>query len=375
MLLEFVLAWMALVPLQTPAPTPAPVSAPPAPAARDDALEKEWNAALALKQASKWSEGAAAFAAFEKAHAGTPRAAEALLEAGVCWIGLGKSQQNLHRNTDASRASFASAAQLVERVLGDKAAAASAPRARYLAGQIGLYLGDAATALKAYDTGVSTIDKGDKYAAKCLERRAACKRLLLDNLGAARDLASYVQSFPKGEELELVRRALRYVQSLDRPAPAWKPDRWALSDPLAADVYKGDVVVLCFMASWCEKCAREKPYILDLRKRFEPMGVHFVGVVQPWQEHDGKTRHTLESFTSFAASSGYGFPLLLDSGNGPGATAAAYGGESLPDMAILDRNGRVRWHDHPANLLDATLEALLYEDNTPPAGNGNGQPK
>jgi hypothetical protein len=94
--------------------------------------------------------------------------------------------------------------------------------------------------------------------------------------------------------------------------------------------------------------------------------VHLVGVVQPWQQHDGKTRHTLETFTDFAAKSGYGFPLLLDSGDGPGATAAAFGCESLPDMVVIDRGGRVRWHDHPANLLDATLERLVYEEAEKP---------
>jgi hypothetical protein len=29
---------------------------------------------------------------------------------------------------------------------------------------------------------------------------------------------------------------------------------------------------------------------------------------------------------------------------------------------LIDRLGRVRWHDNPANLQDATLELLLGED-------------
>ena len=373
MVLPLLLGLTAFLAVQTPAPAPAPAPVP----AQVDPLEKEWSAALALKQQSKWTEACAAFEAFHAAHPELPRAVDALLEAGVCCIGLAKSQQVLHRNTEASRASFGRAGGFVQRALEAKNNAACTPRALYLSGQVALYLEDAAKALAAYEAGVARIEKTDKYAAKCLERRAACKRQLLDNLGAARDLASYVQNFPKGEEIELVRRALRYVQSLERPAPEWKPDQWSLSDPLPPDVYKGDVVVLCFMASWCEKCAREHEYLQSLRKRFEPMGVHFVGVVQPWREHEGKTRHTRESFLSFAATANYGFPLLLDSGTGPGATAAAFGGESLPDMAIVDRKGRVRWHDHPAILLDATLEALLTEEDAPASapGPGGSQPK
>jgi len=331
-----------------------------------DAAEKEWNAALALKQQNKWSEGAAAFQAFAKAHADAPRASQALLEAGVCWIGLAKTQQVLHRNTPASSATFQDAGKLFARVLAEKPSDPIAPRAQYLAGQIALYLGDASGALTVFDKAIATLAPGEEYVPKILDRRAFAKRMLLDNQGALKDLQEFLKLAPQGESTEPARRALRMTQRLDRPAPAWKAEHWALSDPLAPDAYRGDVVVLCFVGSWCDKCAREKEYEKDLNKRFEPLGVHFVGVVQPWQQHDGKTRHTLESFTAFAATSGYGFPLLQDAGAGPGATAAAFGCESLPDMAVIDRAGRVRWHDHPANLLDSTLEKLLLEEGEKP---------
>jgi hypothetical protein len=38
----------------------------------------------------------------------------------------------------------------------------------------------------------------------------------------------------------------------------------------------------------------------------------------------------------------------------------------IPDMILIDRLGRVRWHDNASNLQDATIEALLVED--PAAG-------
>jgi tetratricopeptide (TPR) repeat protein len=356
MLVHFGLALLALLPPQA------------------DAADQEWNAALTFKQQNKWTEGAAAFEAFSKAHADAPRAAQALLEAGVCWIGLAKTQQVLHRNTPASSATFQSAEKLFARVLSEKPADAVAPRAQYLVGQIALYLGDAEQALKTFDKALATLKPEHEYAAKCLERRAYARRQLLENQGAVRDLTEYLKTAPKSDSSELVRRALRCTQTLDRPAPAWLAEHWALSDPLAPEAYRGDVVVLCFLGSWCDKCAREKEFEKDLKKRFEPLGVRLVGVVQPWQQHDGKLRHTLESFTAFAATSGYGFPLLLDAGDGPGATAAAFGCESLPEMVVIDRAGRVRWHDHPANLLDATLEKLIYEEPPKPARQGGEKP-
>ena len=33
----------------------------------------------------------------------------------------------------------------------------------------------------------------------------------------------------------------------------------------------GGYVVLCFFASWCEKCAHEREYEKDLKKRFETL--------------------------------------------------------------------------------------------------------
>ena len=332
----------------------------------DTAADAEWNAAMALKQQNKFSEGAAAFEGFAKAHADAPRAAQALIEAGVCWIGLAKTQQVLHRNTPVSSATFQDANKLFTRVLAEKPADPVAPRAQYLCGQIALYLGDPAGALKVFDKAVTTLEPKAEYAPKCLERRAFTRRQLLDNQGAVRDYTEFLKSAPASDGTELTRRALRLTQTLERPAPPWQAEHWALGDPLAPEAYLGDVVVVCFLASWCDKCAKEKEYEKDLKKRFEARGVRFVGVVQPWQEHDGKTRHTLETFTAFAAGSGYGFPLLLDAGVGPGSTAAAFGCESLPDMALIDRKGRLRWHDHPATLLDATLEILLREEGEKP---------
>ena len=326
-----------------------------------DALEQEWNAALALKQQSKWSEAAAAFEAFAKAHADQPRATQALIEESVCWIGLAKTQQLLHQNTPESSATFQKAGALVQRLVTDKPADVFVPRAKYLVGQVALYLGDAQGAREIFDAALKATPAGDEYIAKFLDRRAYARRMLLDNQGAAADLEESLKLRPGADPEDPARRALRYVQALDKPAPAWHAEHWALSEPLPPEVYSGDVVVLFFLGSWCDKCAHEKEYEKDLRKRYEPLGVHFVGVVQPFQQHNGKTRHTLESFTAFGAASGYGFPLLLDAGDGPGATATAFGCESLPDMVVIDRAGRVRWHDHPANLLDVTLQMLLAE--------------
>src|SRR5258707_1386637 len=53
--------------------------------------DPEWNAALAQKQQSKFSEGAAAFEAFAKAHADDPRAAQARARRALAALGAARA--------------------------------------------------------------------------------------------------------------------------------------------------------------------------------------------------------------------------------------------------------------------------------------------
>jgi hypothetical protein len=39
-----------------------------------------------------------------------------------------------------------------------------------------------------------------------------------------------------------------------------------------------------------------------------------------------------------------------------------YQASKIPEMVLIDRAGNVRWHDHPGNLQDSTLEMLITED-------------
>ena len=62
---------------------------------------------------------------------------------------------------------------------------------------------------------------------------------------------------------------------------------------------------------------------------------------------------------------GFTLPVMYDVGQ---VTMRAYQANRIPDMILIDRLGRVRWHDNASNLQDATIEALLVED--PAAGTG-----
>src|SRR4029079_7272337 len=106
---------------------------------------------------------------------------------------------------------------------------------------------------------------------------------------------------------------------------------------------------LYFYASWCPTCARELPAVLDVQRRFDAQGVRFVGIVN---HGNGQT---VEQVEKHMADNKIPFPILMDAGE----TTKAYGATNIPFLVLVDREGKVRWRDTPANLNDRTLEKLI----------------
>jgi thiol-disulfide isomerase/thioredoxin len=330
---------------------------PQAPAAQKVSPEDAaWAAAHALKRKADYERAAQAVATFAQTFPGTPHAVEAQVEDGVCWFSLGRSRQKLQRNDSASLAAFAQARARFDAVLDQHAGDPLAPRAQYMRGTVALFSGDLLLADTEYGRAIERYGHDVKYGPKSLERRAAVRRHLLQAAGARADLQRYVKEFPKGEDVESVKRYLEYLSQFEKPAPELAAEAWVQGDAVTLAGLKGDPVILYFFATWCENCEKARPFLLDLHQRYEAMGVRMIGVV------DHSQGQTLESVRAFLVEKGIRFPVMMDSGR----TTAAYKGQKIPDIVLLDRLGRVRWHDNPANLQDATVELLLTED--PAAG-------
>jgi len=335
-----IVALASLVPLQAPAP---PQASP------EDAA---WAAAHELKKKADYERAAQAFGTFAQTFPGTPHAVEAQVEDGVCWFSLGRARQKLQRNDSASLAAFAQARARFDAVLEQHPGDRLAPRAQYMRGTVALFSGDLMLADTEYGLAIERSASDAKYGPKSLERRAAVRRHLLQAAGARADLQRYVKDFPKGEDVESVKRYLEYLDQSEKPAPELAAEAWVQGDPLTLAGSKGNPVILYFFATWCENCEKARPFLLDLHQRYEAMGVRMVGIV------DHSQGQTVESVRAFLSQKGIRFPVMMDSGR----TTAAYKGQKIPDIVLLDRLGRVRWHDNPANLQDATLELLLTED-------------
>jgi thiol-disulfide isomerase/thioredoxin len=340
--------------VQTPAPAPAPKE-PAAPSA-----DPAFDAASDLKKKAAYAEAAAAFEAYAKEHATEPRAAEALNEAGVCWYSVGRSKMKNLRNTTESRKLFEKSLDLFGKVV-ESGSKDQGGRAQYMRGWVKFTMDDPEGALAEFDNVFDKWKDDAKYVPKALERHAMVRRSLLQTSAAMSDLQRYVKQYPQGDDIEAVQRYLAYCRDFEKPAPAIHPEAWIQGEPTTLQALRGDVVVVYFFATWCPHCEEVRPAMIDLYDHYGPIGVHVIGVV------DHTQGQTVDSVKAILPVKGYQFPVVMDSG----AAFGAFHGSKIPDVVLIDRAGRVRWHDNPNNLHDSSIEALLLED--PPAAGAKPQ--
>jgi cytochrome c biogenesis protein CcmG/thiol:disulfide interchange protein DsbE len=124
-------------------------------------------------------------------------------------------------------------------------------------------------------------------------------------------------------------------------AAAVKPDRdrkpapdFTLKDadgrPVRLSDYRGKVVLLDFWATWCEPCAMEIPWFMDLERRDKDHGFAVLGVSMDDEGWD--------AVKPFVSRLGVNYRVLM----GNDQTAQLYGGvDALPTTFLIDREGRI----------------------------------
>ena len=72
--------------------------------------------------------------------------------------------------------------------------------------------------------------------------------------------------------------------------------------------YRGRVTLLAFWGTWCRPCAAEAPLLVELKKRYGPLGFSILGI------HSGRDEPGVRAF---AAEYGMDWPQILEeSGSG-----------------------------------------------------------
>ncbi len=135
-------------------------------------------------------------------------------------------------------------------------------------------------------------------------------------------------------------------------APAPEVRARALEDEreIGLDAYRGRVVVLAFVATWCGACRRMAPTLDALQREHEAAGLTVLGLT-----HERRDR-----IRAHVAQRAPQIPWLQCTGS----TAVRYGATALPTLVVVGRDGRVRaayqgGTDDIAERLRRAVRALL----------------
>ncbi len=123
----------------------------------------------------------------------------------------------------------------------------------------------------------------------------------------------------------------------------------------AADMkkYKGKIVLVVFFATWCGPCRDEIPNIANCYRAYRKRGFEVVGVSL---DRDRKT------IADFLDREKYPWPVLLDRYDARGtdrSMATYYGIFTIPQMVLLDKDGRVLSLDVRGKRLNKALAEHL----------------
>ena len=122
------------------------------------------------------------------------------------------------------------------------------------------------------------------------------------------------------------------------------------------ETYRGKVVIVTFWASWCGPCRRELPVLAHFQKVIghDALEVIAVNFKEPRQDFLGMLRANRKFQLNYVH-------------DGKGIASDEYGVQSLPNMFVIDRDGRIA-HVHRGyspEMLEGFIQeimALLPED-------------
>ncbi|MBC8142002.1 MAG: TlpA family protein disulfide reductase [Armatimonadetes bacterium] len=171
---------------------------------------------------------------------------------------------------------------------------------------------------------------------------------------AASNPTTEVTSAPATEP-EIVSTSPTGLVKLKNPPPA-EPfgDLTAISgEKVSLTSLKGKVIVLDFWATWCGPCRMTIPILSELQEKYGKDGLVVVGISD---ESEAEVK-------PFAEQMSMKYTVVADTKNND-VWQQAYGVDSLPTLAVIDRKGKVRLYEKgvdptPGKGTEDRLKELL----------------
>ncbi|MCC6285185.1 MAG: redoxin domain-containing protein [Phycisphaerales bacterium] len=150
--------------------------------------------------------------------------------------------------------------------------------------------------------------------------------------------------------------------ALGQPAPMIEVQEWLSGEPVAA-WEPGRVYVIDFWATWCRPCLEAVPHMNALAAEYGDRPVTFIGLSSP--DSRGNSLERTRQFVQQGVPGRAGQPVLMEYpiAWARGRTtwqryAQAGWDQSIPHVFVVDGEGRLAWHGHPAEMDDALGEVV-----------------
>jgi len=158
--------------------------------------------------------------------------------------------------------------------------------------------------------------------------------------------------------------ALGHAGIVGQKAPGWQIAEWLNSDGGTVADHKGKVVVIDFFQLWCPGCNNFSiPLMHTWEKKYEKQAlageILFVSIHTVFEGHKYQTPEMLKNFIKNKnITHPVGNDLHVEGHHIP-LTMLNYRTRGTPEIAIVDRNGIVRFQD---NIFDpASGEAVINQ--------------
>jgi thiol-disulfide isomerase/thioredoxin len=188
-----------------------------------------------------------------------------------------------------------------------------------------------------------------KNAARGLSNVARAAQEAGDLQTAERLYQRLVDDFPRDRLARTARSHLSSLMLLNKPAPALEIEEWLGDDMGQIADHRGKAVLLVFWATWCPHCRKEMPKLQEWWQKYSDGDFMMIAVTR------NSRGQTTDKVREYATENGLTMPIAID----PGATSRAFGVSGIPAAALVDKDGKVVWRNHPGQLTDAMLAEYL----------------
>ncbi len=213
-------------------------------------------------------------------------------------------------------------------------------------------LGDEARSLASYDDLVAKYPQHG-MAARALYSVANGAWSDEDYDKARTYFQKLLDHYPNDGLSKRARKNINALGIIGQDAPELQVSHWINGTGTTLADNRGKVVLLTFWNEWCPHCKREMPKMGQLQQRYGDQGL----VIIPVTKHTKK--QTDEKIVAFMEGKNISLPCAVEADGYQ--SSRDYGVSGVPAAAIVDREGRIVWRNHPARLTDARLEELLAQ--------------